>query len=159
MLIRQEHFVHLFLYTYSHAHAVLHSRKRERGEKTWLNSLENHIHSLHRQQPAILSSHSSLSRRGLQGARDPLTEFTSTSKSSPHRSNHSTSHTRLILTRFSSSIVGRLLTSTLARSSSTSEVWTCRLRLSAWRNGMRQSETMGYAKKVEYKLVFREREV
>lgn len=63
-----------------------------------------------------------VSRRGLQGVRDPLTEFTSTSEASPLRSNHSTSHTRLILTRFSSSTVGRLLTSPLARSSSTLEL-------------------------------------
>lgn len=63
-----------------------------------------------------------LSRRGLQGARDPLTEFTSISESSPSQFEPlDFTHTHLILTRFSSSTVGRLLTSTLARSSNTLE--------------------------------------
>jgi len=141
-------------------------RERERERRKRLNSLENHIHPLHRQQPAILSVHSTLA--GPQGASDPLTEFTSISESSsPFQSLDFTYiHTRtcLILTRFSSSIVGRLLTSPLAHPSNTLEVWTSRLRTLAWWNGMRQRGDNGlceevcsinsYSENGEYKLCF-----
>lgn len=170
MLIRREHFVHLYSYIHIVTRMQLWStqeREKEGKKHGWTLWKITFIHWAGNNRQFFRATVLSLVE-ACKGARDPLTEFTSTSKSPPpHRSNHSTSHTRLILTRFSSSIVGRLLTSTLARSSGTSEIWTCRLRLSAWRNGMRQGETMGggggggggYAKKVEYKLVFREREV
>lgn len=139
---------------YSDAH-VLHLREKKGEKHGWILWKIAFIHCTGNNRQFFRATALS---RGLQGAHDPLTEFTSISESCPSPFEPlEFTHTHLILTRFSSSTVGRLLTSALACSSNTLEVWTCKLRMSAWWNGMRQSETMDYAKKVEYKLVFRKR--